>query len=80
MEAEGSVTVINSNTLSIFDTDTMTPVTVTVNGLTSYEDDVDQMNHTFNFNDITDGMNIRAKYYTDTNLVNITTSIERRNP
>ena len=80
MNVEGAVTVIYANTLSIFDTGTMTAVSVTVNGLTSYEDDVDEMNHTFNFGDITDGMNIRARYYTDASMVNIATSIERRNP
>lgn len=80
MEAEGAVTVVNGSTLSIFDTDSSTTVTVVVNQLTSYKDEVDEMNHTFNFGDITDGMNIRAKYYVDTNMVNIATSIERRNP
>ena len=80
MEVEGAATVVNGNTLSIFDTNSSTTVTVVVNQLTSYEDEVDEMNHTFNFGDITDGMNIHVKYYTDTNMVNIATSIERRNP
>jgi hypothetical protein len=75
MEILGSVTAISGNTLTI---DGVT--TVTVNEITSYEDEVDEMNHYFSFDDITLGMFIKAKYYVDESMVNIATQIERTNP
>jgi len=74
MGVEGLVTSIGTNTLTI---DGAT--TVMVNELTSYIDDVDELNHTFHFNQITVGMQIKAKYYVDSMMVNIATSIERTN-
>jgi len=75
MQAEGLVTSIDfaSNSFTIDG-----PVTITVNGLTSYEDDVDDMNHTFNFDQITIGMQIRARYYLNSSMQNIATLVERR--
>jgi len=76
MEVEGLVTSIDpvARTLTIAGS-----TSVTVNELTSYEDEVDELNHTFHFSQITVGMLIKAKYYVDSNMVNIATSIYRTN-
>jgi len=77
MEVEGTVTNIGSNTLTI--DDSVIPVSVTVNEFTSYEDDVDELNHTFHFSQITLGMQLRVKYFVNSDMVNIATSVKRTN-
>lgn len=77
MEIEGTVTSIGSNTLTV--DDGVMPVIVTVNELTSYEDGVDESNQTFHFNQITLDMQVRVKYYVNTDMVNVATSVERTN-
>lgn len=78
MELTGVVDSISGNTLRIIDSDTMTLVAVTVNELTSYEDEVDEMNIYFSFDDVTQGMTLKVKYYEDTDsMQNIATQIDR---
>lgn len=76
MEVEGLVTSINyeNNTL------TVNGINISVNELTSYEDEVDEMNHFFSFNDIVQNETIVhiKYYYDDTSMVNVATQIERR--
>ena len=77
MEAEGEVTLVDkeSNSFELND-DVLGTLTIVVNEFTSYEDEIDEDNRTFNFDDIVQGMGIEAKYYVDSdNGNNIATSI-----
>ena len=82
MELTGIVdSVISGDTLRILDSDTMTLIDITVNELTSYEDEVDETNQYFSFDDITQGMNLKVKYYVDVDsMQNIATQVDRTGP
>jgi hypothetical protein len=76
MEFEGTVTNAGDNSLQLTASD-QSVLTVIVNQYTSYKDEVDETNRYFSFSDITQGMDIDAKYYVDPQLGNVATSIER---
>lgn len=76
VEIEGPVVNIGTNSLEVNDS-VLGTVTIVVDEFTSYEDEVDEDNRTFNFEDIMTGMNVDVKYYVDSGMENIATSIKR---
>ena len=76
MENEGIVTDVGANTITI--NGTSGSLVLTVNELTSYEDEVGG-NQFFYFDDITTGMYIGVKYYSD-GMNNIATRVEQTTP
>jgi hypothetical protein len=78
VEIEGPVVNIGTNSLEVNDS-VLGTVTIVVDEFTSYEDEVDEDNRTFNFEDIVlePSMNVDVKFYVDSNMENIATSIKR---
>ncbi|WP_455219740.1 DUF5666 domain-containing protein [Kaarinaea lacus] len=76
MEIEGPVVNIGTNSLEINDP-ILGTITITVNEFTSYEDEIDEDNRTFYFEDIVLSMNVDVKFYVDSEMGNIATSIKR---
>jgi hypothetical protein len=76
VEIEGPVVNIGTNSLEVNDS-VLGTVTIVVDEFTSYENEVDEDNRTFNFEDIMTGMNVDVKYYVDSGMENIATSIKR---
>ena len=71
VEIEGPVVNIGTNSLEVNDS-VLGTVTIVVDEFTSYEDEVDEDNRTFNFEDIVlePSMNVDVKFYVDSNMEN----------